>query len=72
MSCPLTEQLRRSTWPTKTTLEEKLWGTREELHSTASLIEETSVKVYDFGIRKKKKKKNVLVFQTGLLSLYES
>ena len=38
MSCLLTEQLRRSTWHTQTTLEEKLWGTREELHSTASFI----------------------------------
>ena len=45
MSCPLTEQLRRSTWPTETTLEEKIWGTREELHSTASFLEETSLKV---------------------------
>ena len=39
MSCPLNEQLRRSTWPTESTLEKKLWGTREELHSTASCIE---------------------------------
>ena len=45
MSCSLTEQLRRSTWPTETTLEEKLWETREEQHSTASFIEETSIKV---------------------------
>ena len=45
MSCPLTEQLRRSTWPTETPLEEKLWGTREELLSTASFIEETCIKV---------------------------
>ena len=45
MSCPLTEQLRRSTWPTETPLEEKLWGTKEVLHSTASFIEETSIKV---------------------------
>ena len=43
MSCPLTEQLRRSTWSTETTLEEKLWGTREELHYTASVIEETRI-----------------------------
>ena len=44
-SVRLTEQLRRSTWPTETPLEEKLWGTREELHSTASFIEETCIKV---------------------------
>ena len=52
MSCPLTERLRRSTWPTETTLVEKLWETREELNSTASFIEETSIKVQDFGMRK--------------------
>ena len=45
MSFLLTEQLRRSIWPTETTLGAKLWGTREELHSTASFIEETSIKV---------------------------
>ena len=45
MTCPLIEQLRRSTWPTEMTLEEKLWRTREELHPTASFIEETSIKV---------------------------
>ena len=44
MSCPLTEELRRSTWHTETTLEEKLWGAKEELHSTASFIEETGIK----------------------------
>ena len=38
--------------PTETTLEEKLWGTREELHSTGSFIEETSIKVEEFGMRK--------------------
>ena len=45
MGCPLTELLRRSSWPTETTLDEKLWGTREELHSIATFIEETSIKV---------------------------
>ena len=45
MSCPLTEQLRRSTRPPESPLEEKLWGTREELHSTASFIEETRIKI---------------------------
>ena len=36
---------QRSTWTTETTLEEKLWGTRDKLHSTAYFIEETSIKV---------------------------
>ena len=33
-------------------MEEKLWGTRVELLSTASFIEETSIKVEDLGTRK--------------------
>ena len=45
MSCPLTEQLRRSTWLKYTVLEKKLWGTKEELHCTASFIEETNINV---------------------------
>ena len=52
VDCLLTEQLRRSTWPTETTLEAKLWGTRQELHSTASFIEQTCIKVKDLGMRK--------------------
>ena len=47
MSCRLTKQLRRNTWSTETTQEEKLWGEKEKLHSTASIIE-----VQDLSLRK--------------------
>ena len=70
MSCPLTERLwiRRSTWPTETILEEKLWGTREELHSTASFIEETSIKVKDLGMRKMTAEEEVVLVSNQAIS----
>ena len=33
-------------------LKEKLWGTKEELQSTASFIKDTNIKVQDLGMRK--------------------
>ena len=36
----------------KKTPKEKLWGTKEQLQSTASFIEKTNIKVKHLGMRK--------------------